>query len=445
MSTSIVVFRTRREYGAVLITAPVRVLHGFINAPVLAFLAALTAMLFRPPDLKSFPFDRVAFVVLIGCVSFRLCLGRDRSKSYPATWPLLALMLLGLWGVLAQPYDPQAWSLLSEKWIVPFVLFHLAGITFRDLSSLRKLEAFALIVFAYLTAISVFYLIDAKFLIFPRFILDEGIGIHADRARGPFLQAVANGVCLNLLGLIALDSFRRKRLRGLLAGTLFLAAPLALLATRTRAVWLSAAISIGLLALFAGDRRVRRTALALCAVVALGFGAAMLYRTNSTSMADRLEDRSPVDFRLVMYQTGWQMFTERPLTGWAGQNLQAEIAQRVWDFHPEYYVFHNTYLELAVERGLLGLGLYAWLMVCLFRLSTAGPNSTAGEPHFLDSGFRKLWPLLLGVYLLNASAVVMNYQFVNGFLFTIAGILSAQDAAQPTPVRVLRQRLGRGN
>jgi putative inorganic carbon (HCO3(-)) transporter len=429
----------RHEYSAALLVAPVRVLHGLLSLPALMFLAALTAMLFRPPDLKSFPFDRAVFLALLGCVGFRLCLGRGRLRSYPATWPLLALMLLGLWGVLTQPYDPQAWSLLAEKWIVPFVLFHLAGTVFRDLSSLRKLETFSLIVFAYLTAISVFYLADAKFLIFPRFILDEGIGIHADRARGPFLQAVANGVCLNILGLIALDSFHRKRLRGLLAGVLFLAGPLALLATKTRAVWLSTAISIGFLAFFGFDRRVRRVALALCAVVALGFGAALLYRINSSSMADRLEDRSPVDFRVVMYQTGWQMFTEKPLTGWGGQNLQPEIAQRVWDFHPEYYVFHNTYLELAVERGLIGLGLYAWLMLCLFRLSRTRQASADGEPHFLDSNFRKLWPLLLGVYLLNASAVVMNYQFVNGFLFTIAGILSAQNAAQPRPVGVLRR------
>lgn len=422
---------TRADYGAALILAPVRLMHCLVSMPLLMFLAALTAMLFRPPDLKSFPFDRVACVALVGCVGFRLCFRRERLRSYPATWPMLALMLLGLWGVVAQPYDSQAWSLLAAKWIVPFALFQLAGIVFRDRSSLRKLEAFALVVFAYLTAISVFDLADAKSLIFPRFILDEGIGIHAGRARGPFLQAVANGVCLNLLGLIALDSFRRRRLRGLLAGVLFLAAPLALLATKTRAVWLSAAISIGFLAWFGYDRRVRRVALALCALVALGLCAVLLYRSNSGSMAERLEDQSPIDFRVVMYETGWQMFTEKPLTGWnGGQNLQAEIAQRVWDFRPQYYVFHNTYLELAVERGLLGLGLYAWLMVCLFRLSKTRQITTEGEPHFLDSHFRKLWPLMLGVYLLNASVVVMNYQFVNGFLFTIAGILSAQNAAQ---------------
>jgi hypothetical protein len=33
---------------------------------------------------------------------------------------------------------------------------------------------------------------------------------------------------------------------------------------------------------------------------------------------------------------------------------------------------------------------------------------------------------LLGVYWVNAAVVVMNYQFVNGLLFTLAGMLAAQ-------------------
>jgi hypothetical protein len=56
------------------------------------------------------------------------------------------------------------------------------------------------------------------------------------------------------------------------------------------------------------------------------------------------------------------------------------------------------------------------------------PDDTAGV--FSNPHFRKLWPLLLGVYLLNASAVVMNYQFANVVLFTIAGILAAQTAGR---------------
>ena len=94
---------------------------------------------------------------------------------------------------------------------------------------------------------------------------------------------------------------------------------------------------------------------------------------------------------------------------------------------------------MARASGLLGLGLYAWLMVCLFRISRTRLGPTEGEPHFLDSSFRRFWPLMLGVYLLNASVVVMNYQFVNGLLFTIAGILSAQNAPQQEHVCVSRR------
>ncbi len=107
--------------------------------------------------------------------------------------------------------------------------------------------------------------------------------------------------------------------------------------------------------------------------------------------------------------------------------MQSEVARRISDFHPDYYVFHNTFLELAVGRGLVGLGLYAWLILCLFRLGRLPKSEPSGPPHFMDLEFRNLWPTLVGVYLINASAVVMNYQFVNGLLFTLAGILAAQN------------------
>jgi hypothetical protein len=68
-------------------------------------------------------------------------------------------------------------------------------------------------------------------------------------------------------------------------------------------------------------------------------------------------------------------------------------------------------------------------MVCLFRLSKTGAGDSTSAGHFLDGGFRRIWPVILAAYLLNASAVVMNYQFVNGYLFTLAGILSAQKFA----------------
>ena len=405
-----------------------RPLHALVNAPVVIFIVALAAMLFRPPDLKVFPFDRVAFALVVVVFALRLCLRREHLHASAITWPMLALMLLAFLGTLQESDAPQSWSLLAAKWVVPFTLFHIAGSVFRREDSLRKLETFSLAVLFYLTFVSVVFLFDASSLIYPRFILDEGIGIHADRARGPLLQAVANGVCLNILGLIALDCFRRRRRSRVWALALFCTVPLALLATRTRSVWLASAVTVGWLALFGKNRRLRRPALAISTIGVVLISGAWVCSGSGAGLCERLLDRSPVDFRLDMYRAGWQMFTEKPIAGWGSEaTIQPEIERRISSFHPERYLFHNTYLELAVERGLIGIALYAWLMVCLFRLAKA-PPCRVEKTHFLDSGFRRLWPLILVVYLINASAVVMNYQFVNGFVFTIAGILAAQNA-----------------
>jgi O-antigen ligase len=422
--------RYRLEKPAIsLIVLPLKLFHLWGSLPTLMFFVALTAMLFRPPDLKSFPIDRVAFCALVLLLCVRSCIHRQSFRTYPATWPLLALLMVGLWGALTQPNDPQAWSLFAAKWMVPFVLFHIAGLVFHDERSLRQLEIFLLVVLVYLSAISILSLAGARSLIFPQFITDEGIGIHTDRARGPFLQAVANGVCLNLLGLIALDSFRRRRLRGIVAAVLFLAVPLASLATKTRAVWISVAFSVILLACFGSTPRLRRIARVWCLMATLGLGIAFICGTGADAITERALDRSPVDFRTEMYSAGWQMFTEKPALGWGNEwVIQPEVEKRVSSFRPEYYVFHNTFLELAVERGLFGLGLYVWLMICMFRLGKSGTISDESGSSFTNAHFRKLWPVLLGVYLLNASAVVMNYQFVNAVLFTIAGILAAQTA-----------------
>jgi len=439
MSHAATLALTREPRAAVTATI-FKALYAPVAAPDLIFLAALAAMLFRPPDLQAFPFDRVAFLALLTVVAVRLVVLRERLRTYSATWPMLALLLLGLRGVTAQAYQAQNWSLLAAKWIVPVALFHVAGSVFGDDTALRRLEMFSIATLFYLTATSVFFLFDLRSLIFPRFILDEGIGIHADRARGPFLQAVANGVSLNLLGLLALHSFDRKRLGRVLCCLLLVGVPLALLATRTRAVWLAAAVSVALLAAFASTARLRRAGWMFAALAIAGLAIFLAYRASSNDFAERIADRSPVDFRLDMYRAGWQMFTEKPLKGWGSEGrIQPEVARRISNFHPEYYLFHNTYLELAVERGLIGLGLYAWLMLCFFQLRKVPAGSYDGEYSFLGRRFRQLWPLLLLVYLLNASAVVMNYQFVNGLMFTLAGILSAQNARATSPDR--RKRL----
>jgi putative inorganic carbon (HCO3(-)) transporter len=278
---------------------------------------------------------------------------------------------------------------------------------------------------AYLTLISVAFLVGVTWAIIPSYILDQNLGIHADRARGPFLQAVANGVSLSFLGLIAIDTLRSRRLPKPLTILLLAALPVAILATKTRSVWLSFA-GVLLLLLFSKAREIRRACLRLLMAALIGVVAFTCW--SQSAIADRLEDRSPVEFRLSMYEAGFEMFTERPLLGWGFNRMRDELGKRISDFHQEAFYFHNTYLEVLVEHGLLGLFLYVWMIFDLFRLGRRRLKLFWRE--FPDQAFRSIWPLMLAVYFVNATFVGMNYQFVNVLLFTVAGLLAAQNRVE---------------
>jgi O-antigen ligase len=385
-------------------------------------------MLLRPPDVPFYEIDRVAFVLLVLGVAGRAAVTRQRLLVVErATWPMIGLTLLAVASVAQQPFDNQTWSLLAAKFFVPFSLFHLAGLVFREERRLRQFEIFALVVLAYLCFTSIAFLVDAKSLIFPRFILDESLGYHADRARGPLLQAVANGVSLNLLGVLALHALLRERIRGLRAAVLLASLPVAILATMTRAVWVSFAVSVGVLIFRSHNRRLRLICVSVVIVGVLGLLIALSFDDQRRALTDRLRESGPLDFRQAVYAGGWQMFLEKPFTGWGVNQMPAELVRHVSGYKEKGKELdpHNTYLELLVEHGIFGLALYAWLMWEIWRLGR-GPVPRAERHGLLNQQFHSMWPVLLGIYWVNAAVVVMNYQFVNGLLFTMAGMLAAQ-------------------
>jgi putative inorganic carbon (HCO3(-)) transporter len=403
-----------------------RSLQAVMTAPAGLFLAALAAMLLRHPDVAFYEIDRVAFVLLVLGVTGRAVVTRQRLLLVErATWPMIGLTFLTVASVIQQPFNSQTWCLLAAKFIVPFARFHLAGVVFVEERRLRHFELFTLVVLAYLCFTSVAFLVGAKSLIFPRFILDESLGYHVDRARGPLLQAVANGVSLNLLGVLALHSFLRGRMRGLKAAALLASLPIAILATMTRAVWLSFACSMGVLIFRTRNRVLRRACVAVSIVGTLGLFVALSVDDQRRTLMDRLRESGPLDFRQAVYAGGWQMFLEKPLTGWGVNQMPSELARHVSGYKEKELYPHNTYLELLVEHGIAGLALYAWLMWEVLRLGR-GAVPRAERSGFLNQEFHTMWPVLLGIYWMNAAVVVMNYQFVNGLLFSMAGMLAAQ-------------------
>ena len=402
-----------------------RPLQVLMAAPSLLFLAMLAAMLLRNQNVDFYEIDRVAFALLVIAVVGRVMLQRQRLFVVERiTLPMFGLTILVLTSVMGQPFSTETWSLLASKFIVPFALFHLAGVVFTGEREFRQFEIFALLVLAYLSFIAIAFLVGARALIFPRFILDESLGFHPDRARGPFLQAVANGVSLNILGLVALHAYKRGSVRGLKILLLLASVPVAILATMTRAVWLSFAASVVVLVLYSRNRALQRAAVGLALLAVIGFAILSSHELRG-ALSDRLEERGPVEFREAVYAGSWQMFLERPLTGWGFHQMPADLPRYVSEYKDKILYPHNTYLELLVEHGVVGLALYLWLMWEIWRLGRGA--IPAGEKNgFLDPLFHRLWPILLVVYWANAALVVMSYQFVNALLFTLAGMLAAQ-------------------
>jgi O-antigen ligase len=399
-----------------------RPLHLGLAFPSILYVAAMTVFLFRPPDLFSFYADRIAFVVLVFFVGLRTMALRDTLPFFTAlSLPMLGLTTLAVLRVLREPFDAQIWSIIASKYIVPFALFHLAVLIFRGETQRKHFEIFVVVTLAYLIFIAIAFLADARSLIFPRFILDESLGFHPDRARGPFLQAVANGVSLNILGILVIALAQKRRAIGSL---LWLVLPLAVLATMTRAVWISFAVSTIVLGFRMVERRLQ-TICTLLAVAGLMTGLAIGFSDHSlkATLWDRTGERGPVEARLAVYDAGWAMFRERPLTGWAPGGMYAELARRMEGYHLRTFYVHNTYLALLVEFGVPGLVLYGILFFNLFRLSWRRPRDESNSV----ASLRKVWPVLLSVYLFNAFFVDMAYQFVIGLLFTVAGILCASE------------------
>ena len=401
-------------------------LQALMAAPSLLFLGALTAMLLRHPDVAFYEIDRVAFGLLILGVLGRAVVLRQRIFVLErANWPMIGLTALAFASVLGQRFDCEAWSLLASKFIVPFALFHLAGLVFTTERRFRQFEVFALVVLAYLSFTAIAFLVGAKSLIFPRFILDESLGFHVDRARGPLLQAVANGVSLNLLGLLALHAWRRGSVRGVKVVLVLASLPIAILATMTRAVWLSFTGTVLALIFLSKNRALRLACVGLVLMAGLGLVVVLSSHQAAGALSDRLEERGPVDYRQAVYAGGWDMFLQRPLAGWGFHQMPGELPRHVSGYSEKLLYPHNTYLELLVEHGVVGLALYLWLMWEMWRLGR-GAIPVAEKHGFLDSQFHRMWPILLAVYWVNASMVVMSYQFVNGLLFTMAGMLAAQ-------------------
>jgi O-antigen ligase len=194
------------------------------------------------------------------------------------------------------------------------------------------------------------------------------------RAVGTFNDPNAFALYLNLVTpvILALMLLAPVRLLSrLLLCAVFATALVALIVSYSRAGWGALAASTALM-LGAGWRRLKvtsATTFGVAATLATILACALLLRGN---IRDRLggEDRGAAYSRVPLMKVALNAIEAHPVAG-VGLNNYGLVMQR-YDNTPEQiaYTFktvvHSSYLLVAAETGLVGLGLFLWLsaLVC---------------------------------------------------------------------------------
>ena len=373
--------------------------------------------------------DRLLFVGGVAAVLLRAPPVADRPKLQisAAHWllGLAAIYALGsafFAGTLFQN-DPFL-KLFDAFGILPFLIFLVAPLAFRTAEQRRVLLATFVVLGAYLGLTVLFETAKLDALVFPKYIVDPNYGIHVNRGRGPFVDAVANGLALYTCAVacaIAVASWRSQRARALAAAIGVLCVVGSFLSLE-RSVWIGVVLGTGVAMLTTRGLRRYLVPVAVAVTVAIasslalipGLSAKVTPRVNQGGAA--LWDRRNLATAAV------NMVEARPLLGFGWgrfTHYSTDYFQQAFDYPLSATTaggVHNTPLAYAVELGLIGMTL--WALGVVVGVGTA--LATRGPPDL------NRWRVGL-LAIVTAYLIVMNSvpptAWLNRSLWLVAGVV----------------------
>ena len=268
------------------------------------------------------------------------------AAAAPVTVPL-GLYALTLVASILASFDPLT-SLNGLREIFTLIALPLAFVFVRGERAVRRLIDALTFMGALLAGAGL-----AQYLI--------GYGDIERRIRGPFSHYMTFSGFLLICDLLLLASlmFSRRRRRNPWRWAALLLINVALLGSLTRSAWVALAVTLTLLLIV----RAPRLLLAYVPAVVLFIVLAPVPMLQRAASIVDLRDTSNYD-RLCMMKAGLAMVAERPLFG-----LGPEMVERRYPIYreptaPRFQVphLHNTFLQLAAERGLPALAAYLALL-----------------------------------------------------------------------------------
>lgn len=433
------------ERGAGLLAALALVVLAAAARPAWTLSLGLAASVFNTHwNDAGIPFSVDRLLLVVGIVSVLLrelqAGGLRRLRTRPVHWLIAVAALYALASALldgALADTAARYSLIDRLGLIPFAVFFVAPYAFREERDRRVLLGTLVALGAYLGLVALLETTGPKSLIVPSYITDPNVGIHADRARGPFTEASANGfamfACL-IASVMALGVWRSPRWRRVALAVAALCA-LGVLFTLTRSAWLGAGLgAVAALLAYRRTRRLLMPAAAVAMILVLGAFAAI---PGLSGKADsRTNAQSPVWDRKNSDGAAIRMVETRPLLGFGWGTFRYEGAS-YYVQSPDYPLtfvpdVHNLFLAHAVELGLLGAGL--WLLAVL--AGVGGAIFARGPP---ELSAWKIGLLALFVdWLVIANTTPMSVTMPTLLLWAWAGIARGGRSG-PTPATAARE------
>jgi O-antigen ligase len=259
--------------------------------------------------------------------------------------------------------------------IMPFLVFLIAPLAFATPRQRQVLLATFVALAAYLGLTTLFETAKLDALVFPKYILDPTYGIHVGRGRGPFVDAVANGLALYTCAVacaIAAASWRSSYARALAVSTGLLCVVGAFLSLE-RSVWIGVVVGTTIAMLATRGLRVYFVPVAVAVTVAVA-ASLILIPGLSHNARQRAENSSTVWDRKNLARAAINMVEAKPLFGFGWNRFTSDSRdyfQQAFDYPltATKSGVHNTPLNYAVDLGLVGSTL--WLLGVLFGVGTA--------------------------------------------------------------------------
>jgi len=437
------------------------------------------------PDLSI---DRILFILL--AVIFTIGIFTKRYRLFPFTWVEYSMFLFCMFAVLSMIYTGFIFKEdgririkeLLTGYIMPFYIFFISQNSYETREKREGFIKFIILVGLYLSFTAIFEHFSINQLVFPKFILDPGFGIHMERARGPFGQAAVNGTVLGFVlaaltyflfnpsqkspgfGSTALtinlpsraksrdsprdgckllsaregasafrprgSTFKKSGFWRLCSLILLIATPVAIFFTYTRAAWIAGLLSFAIIITFNLRQRQKIATLALIALCTIAvLGTSFFLEEKTTGFAlNRARDESPVYDRLNLYIASVNMFIKNPVFG-VGFGKFSDNSPAYFEnvsgipYQDSEIKEHDTFMAVLAEMGMVGIS----LILCIFISILSRSIKLYRKLNASDSAEKGIVVIFWGfmaVYIVNSMLIEMRYfEFVNAVFFIFAGFI----------------------